>query len=174
MARPATLIDPYPTLQSAAPELARTNRYCELLAALPAAERGLLYRAVASRGRQLYACGGAPLGIIAAVLVDRETAWPQWLAVEQHSRAAPLVGVPIAGLASCAGGCQTPQSAAVIRSAPRIDLGGLSAEVERALCMHYGLALTRGAALLGERRTTSSRAFQDGGRLGWLPGPRAS
>jgi hypothetical protein len=147
--------------------------YAKRLAGLDPAERLLLHQALWARGRPLHDRAGELVGKIAAVLIDRETARPQWLAVERSGGGRLLVGVPIAGLKTDQAECRTPLPAAAVRSAPSIGPGGLTAGLELELCQHYRITLTRGAACpAGERRATSSRAFQDGERVGWLPGPR--
>lgn len=157
------------------PSRSTSDPYAEILSQLPTGERELLRRALASRGRALHDRAGELVGTIAAVLIDRETGWPQWLAVERPSREPGLVGVPVAGLDTFGSHYQVPRCAAQIHGAPAVALAGLSAPLELALCRHYGVPLTRGAELPGERRVTSSRAFQDPGwahQVGWLPGPR--
>ncbi len=176
MAQPRRRIDRGPSppaLHGATTAGEKSDRYAQLLAELPPAEEGLLYEALGARGKELRDRSGATLGTIAAVLVDRETARPQWLVVERPSTEPLFVGVPIAGLEVESSHCSTPLPVAGIESAPAIDLAGLPARVERDLCQHYELPPTRGAARPTDRRATSSRAFQDGGQLGWLPGPRS-
>ncbi|HUZ30451.1 MAG TPA: hypothetical protein VMU90_14485 [Solirubrobacteraceae bacterium] len=153
-----------------------SDLYAQILAQLSPADRELLHRGLAARGHELCDQGGQTVGTIVAVLIDRETAQPQWLAVEDPLRQR-LVGVPIACLEAIGSRYRTPVRAAGIQAAPDVPLAGLPAKIEHALCRHYGLARTRGATEPADRRATSSRAFQDPGgtgQIGWLPGPRGS
>ncbi len=149
--------------------------YDELVAALPTDDRELLQRALAARGRALYDRTGEAVGMIADVLIDRETGRPTWIAVERASRTPSLVGVPVAGLEAFGSHYRIPVSADLIHSAPPVSLAGLRASVEQDLCLHYGVPRTRGAARPTDRRATSSRVFRgpgSAGTMGWLPGPR--
>lgn len=148
------------------------DSYDELVAALPADEQELLRRALAARGRALHDRKGEPVGMITAVLIDREAGRPTWLAVERASRTPSLVGVPVTGLESHGPHYRVPVAAEKIHSAPTISLAGVRAPVEQALCRHYEVPPTRGAAHPTDRRATSSRVFQGTGQIGWLPGPR--
>jgi hypothetical protein len=150
--------------------------YAQILARLSPADRELLQRGLAARHHELCDQGGQTVGTIAAVLIDRETASPQWLAV-QDPLGQRLLGVPIACLEAIGSRYRTPVRAARIQAAPDVPLAGLPAKIEHALCRHYGRAQTRGATEPTDRRATSSRAFQDPGgtgQIGWLPGPRGA
>lgn len=161
-------------LADPAPARLRADLYAEILSRLCDADHALLEVALQARGHELYDREGTRLGTVAAVLIDRETARPQWLVLEREVDG-QLIGVPAACLEPINSNFRIPLRADRIRSAPGVALGGLSAQLERALCRHYGLPLTRGASRRTERRATSSRAFQDPGgtgQVGWLPGPR--
>jgi hypothetical protein len=161
-------------LADPAPARLRADLYAEILSRLCDADHALLEVALQARGHELYDREGTRLGTVAAVLIDRETARPQWLALEREADG-QLIGVPAACLEPINSNFRIPLRADRIRSAPGVALGGLSAQLERALCRHYGLPLTRGGSRRTERRATSSRAFQDPGgtgQVGWLPGPR--
>jgi hypothetical protein len=149
--------------------------YAERLAALPPDVQELLRHALAARGHPLHDSAGEVVGSIAAVLIDRETARPTWLAVERASRDQSLVGVPVAGLEPYGAHYRVPVQAKQIHSAPGVSLAGVRGSVEHDLCRHYGIPPTRGATRPDDRRATSSKAFQGpgwSGPAGWLPAPR--
>jgi hypothetical protein len=151
------------------------DRFTETMEQLRPEDRELLERALVARGRVLFDLDGELVGTIAGVLMDRETGRPTWFAVARAARVQNLVGVPVAGFEPFGSHYRTPATAAQIESAPGVSMVGLKAATERELCHHYGVPFTRGAARPGERRATSSRAFQepgDGDGVGWLPAPR--
>jgi hypothetical protein len=149
--------------------------YADVLGRLSAADRELLDRAVAARGRVLHDEAGEPVGTITAVLIDRETGRATWLVVDRAARTQSLVGAPVTGLEAFGDHYRIPVPAALIHDAPTIALTRVRAAVEQDLCQHYGVPMTRGASRQADRRATSSKAFQGPGwtdDLGWLPAPR--
>jgi hypothetical protein len=153
----------------------QADPFAHTLEQLSSADREMLERALAARGRVLHDASGEVVGTITGVLIDRETGRPTWLAVERASRAQGLVGVPVTGLETFGAHYRVPVSAELIHAAPVVSLRGLAAAVEHDLCHHYGVPPTRGAEQPTDRRATSSRAFQEPGEtgdVGWLPAPR--
>ena len=151
------------------------DRFTETMEQLRPEDRELLERALAARGRVLFDRDGELVGTIAGVLMDRETGRPTWFAVARAARVQDLVGVPVPGFEPYGAHYRVAATAAQISSAPTVSMVGLKARTERELCDHYDVPFTRGASRPGERRATSSRAYQDPGaadQVGWLPAPR--
>lgn len=152
----------------------RQDVYAKLVERLDATDRGLLYGALSARGELLFDQAEHAVGVIRAVMVDRETGSPRWLVVE-HGYTSGLSAVPALGLDNDGRGYRTPIGAKRIHGGPEIDLSNWSAATERRLRDYYGGDGPPGIADEHERRAACSRAFQDPDfldQIGWLPAPR--
>jgi hypothetical protein len=152
----------------------RRDVYAKLVERLDTADRGLLYGTLSARGELLFDQAEHAVGVIRAVMVDRETASPRWLVVE-HGYTSSLSAVPALGLDNDGRGYRTPVGAKRIHGGPEIDLSNWSAATERRLRDYYGGDSPPGIADEHERRAACSRAFQDPDfldQIGWLPAPR--
>jgi hypothetical protein len=161
-------------LEATLPPSTQTDVFERVLADLSAADHDRLRRGLFARGREVVDPFGHPIGKAVGLMVDRETAKPQWLAIQL---ATAITAAPITGLQLVGERAYVASPAALVLAAPTFEADFLSASVERALCRHYRCKPTRGGRLAGdEQRATSSRAFwasDVGERIGWLPGPRA-
>jgi hypothetical protein len=157
------------------PHGSRAVVYDAALDALTAADLRRLNDALWARGRLVADACGRPIGKVVAVMVDRESGRPQWLAVALRDG---VTAVPIARLRILGSRAYLTGAASVVSTAPRFESPYLLASVERALCRHYRCPPTRGALVdPTERRVTCSRAFwisAPGNGIGWLPAPRGS
>ena len=155
------------------PVVRRQDIYEEVLEELNASELERLKRGLYARGREVVDPFGRPVGTVSAVMVDRESGRPQWLAIEVSDG---VTAIPIKDLQVLADQAYVACAAPMVFAAPQFEAHYLPASVERALCDHYGCDPTRGALTdPDEKRATGSRAFWSsdvGGDIGWLPGPR--
>jgi len=97
-------------------------------------------------GARLDEISGASVGRIEGAYACEKTGRPEWILIKVgrfgHHTVAPARQA-VAGV----GHVWVPWSRAVIRAAPRVELGGaLSAEEELQLCRHYGIAEGHGRA----------------------------
>lgn len=116
-------------------------------------------RALSWTGWRVQDFGGARLGRVAGVLVDRQTGEPIWLhVVDSRGR---YRCVPFAGVVAGAGRITVAQSRRQVDRTPLLAPdGALTSRLERELCRTYGVPLTRGARLsTWERRRSTARAF---------------
>ena len=152
----------------------RQDIYAKVVEQLDPTDRGLLYGTLSARGELLFDQAEHAVGVIRAVMVDRETASPRWLVVE-HGYTSSLSAVPALGLDNDGRGYRTPVGAKRIHAGPEIDLSNWSAATERRLRDYYGGDSPPGSEDEHERRAACSRAFQDPeflDQIGWLPAPR--
>lgn len=124
-------------------------------------------------GSPALAPDGSRVGVVAGVLVDRQSGRPQWLLL--HHRSHGHRCVPLAGIQAGRDRVHLPHDASVVhRSVPVPHEGSLTARHERQLCASYRLPSTSGALRSSwERRRTSSLArVGDDGVVRWEPPPR--
>jgi hypothetical protein len=97
-------------------------------------------------GARLDEISGASVGRIEGAYVSQDTGRPEWVLI-RLGRFGHHTVVPARQAVAGVGHVWVPWSRAVIRSAPRVTLGGpLSAEEELQLCEHYGIARGLGRA----------------------------
>lgn len=162
------------SVEATLPPSTETDIFERVLAELSAADQDRLRRGLFARGREVVDPFGHPIGTAASLMVDRETAMPQWLAIQLRTA---IIATPVTGLQLVGQRAYVASPAALVLAAPTFEADYVPASVERALCRHYRCKPTRGARQSAdEQRATSSRAFWASGvgeRIGWLPGPRA-
>jgi sporulation protein YlmC with PRC-barrel domain len=109
-------------------------------------------------GKPVHAAEGGKVGDVAAVLLDKETARPEWLAVKRGFGKQVLVPVAEADVAGDV--ITVPYSEAVIDSAPEGQGDEVSQETERVLASHYGLVYSkeRSSTGLAEGRDQAPRS----------------
>jgi sporulation protein YlmC with PRC-barrel domain len=92
---------------------------------------------------------GARVGTVEDIYVDQESGLPQWLLVRLRRFRTGCTLVPLPSEGANGGSSVTvPVARDVIRRAPPVERGGaLSQTRELALCAHYGLLASRGAAI---------------------------
>lgn len=99
-------------------------------------------------GAELAESGGAPVGQVQGLFVDRDSREPVWLIARLgRRRRARVVAVPFATCAGASFGVWAAQEAKAIRSAPIVDpTRPLRREHELAICAHFGVGETVGRA----------------------------
>lgn len=108
--------------------------------------------------------GGASVGRIESLLVDAREGSPTWFVIHR-ARFGRRTAIPVEFVAGGSGRAWVPFSREAIRSAPHVDRdGGLSAEAERELLVHFGAGEESGrlAALAG--RSDSGGGSVEAGR----------
>jgi hypothetical protein len=155
--------------------VSRGDMYESALAALSADDLSRLKRGLHARGREVLDPFGIRIGTAVALMADRQTGRPQWLAIGLGNA---VTGLPIKGVQLVGQHAHAMFASGLVLTAPKFDPDYLPASVERALCRHYACKPTLGALLdADEQRATSSRTFwtsEVGQGIGWLPGPRST
>lgn len=110
-------------------------------------------------GKPVHAAEGGKVGDVAAVLLDKETQRPEWLAVKRGPLGKQVL-VPVAEADVAGDAITVPYSEAVIDSAPEGPGEEVSQETERVLASHYGLAYSkeRSSTGLAEGRDQAPRS----------------
>ena len=91
---------------------------------------------------------GARVGTVQDVYVDHETDTPCWILVKMGRFSDAHALLPIRDAVAGNGHVWIPYEKDLIRRAPQISAGmPISQELERALCVHYGVMSSRGVEI---------------------------
>jgi hypothetical protein len=91
---------------------------------------------------------GARVGIVEDIYVDHETDTPCWILVKMGRFSDAHALLPVRDAVAGNGHVWIPYEKDLIRRAPQIAAGmPIAQELERALCVHYGVMSSRGAEI---------------------------
>jgi hypothetical protein len=91
---------------------------------------------------------GARIGIVEDIYVDHETDTPCWILVKMGRFSDAHALLPVRDAVAGTGHIWIPYEKDLIRRAPQIAAGmPLAQELERALCVHYGVMSSRGVEI---------------------------
>ena len=91
---------------------------------------------------------GARVGIVEDIYVDHETDTPCWILVKMGRFSDAHALLPIRDAVAGNGHVWIPYEKDLIRRAPQVAAGmPISQELERSLCVHYGVMSSRGVEI---------------------------
>lgn len=91
---------------------------------------------------------GARVGIVEDIYVDHDTDTPCWILVKMGRFSDAHALLPVRDAVAGNGHVWIPYEKDLIRRAPQIAAGmPIAQELERALCVHYGVMSSRGAEI---------------------------
>ena len=91
---------------------------------------------------------GARIGTVEDIYVDHETDAPCWILVKMGRFSDAHALLPVRDAVAGTGHVWIPYEKDLIRRAPQIPAGmPIAQELERALCVHYGVMSSRGAEI---------------------------